>query len=270
MPEEEVYTLPEETGRRPLTARNLDDYALCPRKYLLSFFEPRGGLQRFLGGPAALGRALRQTLIEYHRRGGAQAVCKDELLAIFEDNWDPKLCADSLEEEQLHADGVAMLAAYHSHESNESGWKPDLPTGETDVADVDLRMEVAIGGERFVAVADRVDELSDGGLRLVRFTSSRQPPSPGELAKDTSALLLLLVANHHFAGREVQVAYYALRPGRLIAPDITREALKQFQKRILRRAAIMRRDTEFEPRKGKQCRWCRSRSQCPIWQEPSR
>ncbi len=259
-----VYILPEEARRRPLTARNLEDYALCPRKYMLSFFEPPGGVRRFLGGPAALGRALRRAIIEFHRLGGVDEVGQQRLVALFEEYWEPALCADSLEEEKLHAEGVEMITAYYERvASGQAEWA----AGQARVVEVDLRMEVEIEGEWFVAVADLVVATQDQGRRLVRFTSARRPPGPGELAKDTSALLLLAVGKQHFAGHQVEVGYCRLRGGRLIVPQITEQALAQFTGRVVQQARIMRQDKEFEPRKGKQCRWCRSRSQCPVWRK---
>jgi hypothetical protein len=249
------YILPEEEARRPLTARNLEDFALCPRKYLLSFFETREHLRRFLGGPAALGQALRRALIEFHQRGGVEAVTEAELGALFEADWDPALCADSLEAELLHRDGRRMLTAYHEGQQRDPA----------PVVRVDMRMEEEIGGERFVAVADRVDELPEGPLRLVRFTSSHRPPSPAALAEDTSALLLLAVGRRQFPERCVEVAVHALRPGRLIMLVTTDEEAARFESSLLRRARTVRSETAFAPRKGAQCKWCRSIWQCPAW-----
>lgn len=256
MSDEPVYVLAEQERPRPLTGRNLEDYALCPRKYLLSHFETREDTRRFLGGPAALSHALREALVEYHRVGRHGSWSEEQLLAAFEAAWEPSYCADSLEEEQLERDGRRMLGAYVAA----------LADDPVHVADVDVRFELAMGPERFVAVADRVDTLCDGRPRFVRFTSARRPPSPGELAQNASALLLLLLGMAGCGRSDVEVGYYALRPGRMVTLEVTEQQIEQFRDTAMRRARVIRRDTEFRPNKGKQCRWCRSRPHCPVWQ----
>src|SRR5690554_3302737 len=104
----EPIDLPE----RPFSARNLADYHQCPQKFLLSWFVPREETRRFLGGPATLHRALRQALVDCHRLGGPAEVPPERVEAVFDDAWDGSACADSLEEERLHAQGVRMLREY--------------------------------------------------------------------------------------------------------------------------------------------------------------
>jgi RecB family exonuclease len=248
------FTLYREPPRRALTARNLEDYDLCPQKYLLSFFQPPRETGRALGGPAALHQAVRAALLELDRAGGPEAVPEARLLEWFEAAWEGGCCADSLEEEQLHAQGLAMLRRYREARAGETAR----------VLATDLRLEAEIGGHPFVAVADRVEEAPDGTLTLLRYKTTRRPPGPGELAGDLSAGVLLLVGERHF-GRPVEVAICAVRSGQTVRADFPPDARKELEARLSETAERLRRATDYPPRRGKACRACRSRAQCPAW-----
>jgi hypothetical protein len=248
------YLVYQEPPQRPLTARNLADYALCPQKFLLSFFATRSQTERFLGGPVALQTAARAALIECYRQGGTAAVAEERLLALFEQHWEGRLCADSLEEEQLHAQGLQILRAYHA---------AHLTEAETTVA-LDLRLEETLGEHRFVAVADRVIEDPGGTLTLLRFKTVRQAPSARALGKDLSIALLALLGERHF-GRPVQVGIAHLRSGKLLIADLPPAQLEEWEVEVQRQAALIRAARDYPTNKGRICGVCRSRPQCPAW-----
>ena len=253
----EEYSLTPQISQRRLTARNLADFVLCPQRCLLSFFTTRAQERRFIGGPAALHRALRSTLVETYRSGGPPQVSEAALLPLFEPSWEGELCADSLEEERLHSEGVAMLQAYHQMHKDE----PNQAIAS------DLRLTGELDGYSFVAVADRVDRADDGTVTLLRYNSSRRPPSPGQLAEDLSAGLLLLLGQTHFRDSVCRTAVYALRPGRLVVAAIGCSQLATLRDRLVNIAEAVRGAQQFPTDVGRHCRWCRSRAQCPAWAE---
>lgn len=246
----------QEPPPRPLTARNLEDYALCPQKYLLSCFQPPRETGRSLGGPAALHHAVRAALIESDRAGGLAAVSLEQLLDWFDQHWDGAACSDSLEEEQFERQGREMLRRHYEAHAEQG---PALA--------VDVRLEGEIGGQQFVATADRVEEQPDGSLLLLRYKTTRRPPGPGELAGDLSAGLLWLLGERHF-GRPVQVGIVALRRGRRIRAEFPPDAREALARRLTTEAERLRRAQGYPPRQGPHCRACRSRTECPAWRRP--
>lgn len=252
------YVLYQEAPSRPLTARNLADYALCPQKFLLSFFLSREQTRGFLGGAAALQQAARLALIGCYREGGPGIVPPERLLELFEQHWEGELCADSLEEEQLHRQGQEMLRRYHAAHATESARTVAL----------DLRMEVDLGGHRFVAVADRVYQEQGHPLTLLRYKTTRRAPGPGMLAKDLSAALLLLVGEEHF-GESAQAAVYALRPQRLVIARLGEAERQAWREQVVQQAGIIRRAREYPTRVGRHCGICRAKRICPAWHEQS-
>jgi len=230
------YQLTAEFRQKALSARMLEDFELCPRKFLLSHFLSWEEERRFRGGPAALHEAVRQALIECYERGGPSVCSLDILLESFAAHWRGELCADSLEEEQLYEQGRQMLQNYHADHCEDKAF----------VLATDLRMEHIMAGQSLVAVADVVlggsadmgtdtaskllcqkqtltkseksfDEasakmtssqkkkrahtgfqLSAEEIYVLRFVTSRRPLSAKELAEDLSAQMFRLLAHMHF------------------------------------------------------------------------
>ncbi len=245
---------PIELPDRPFTARNIADWRQCPRKFLLSWFVPREETRRFLGGPATLHQALRDALVDCYRQGGPREVPLDRVEAIFEDGWDGSACADSLEEERLHAQGLKMLRDYHA--SHQRPWPRAI--------EVDLRMEVTLGDHRFVAVADAVMREEDGGVNAMRWLSSRRPPSVNEIFESPSWALLFACAREHFPDEDVSVTMYSLRRGSGHRVRFREDEFEPLVSWLTRAADRIRVATEFPPETGTHCRWCRARSRCPA------
>lgn len=270
------YVLTPEPPSGPLTARNLEDFAQCPRKYLLSFFSTRARTQQFIGGPAALHRAVRSALLEMYATGGPGAYALDKMVEAFEESWDGSACKDSKEEEDLHRDGVLMLQRHAQRplqlggpgssaasEPHSTGREPARATKSVEVQ-TDLRLEGDIGGHLLVAVADLA--VPDPP-RVVRFTTSRRPPSPGELPKDLSWGLLYLLGLRHFEDEDLVCVMADLRKGREIEFALDAAQCSRLEARISGLADRIRQEREFPAVTGKQCRWCRSRRECPAWRK---
>jgi len=241
--------------QRPLTARNLRDFELCPQKYLLSLSVAPAEARQFIGGPAALQGAVRGALIDCYRRGGPQEISRQSLLDLFEQHWEGELCADSLEEGQLHSRGIRLLTDYYQAHRQ----APNQTIAE------DLRLTGEIAGHNFVAVADRVDRDESGMITLLRYKTSASPPGAGALAKDISVGLLLLLGAHYYQPQPCQTAIYALRPQRLTVADIGPDQRQRLRKQIIALADEVHAAQDFPQKKGQHCRWCRSRAQCPAW-----
>lgn len=246
----EPLDLPE----RPFTARNLADYGQCPQKYLLSQFVSREETRHFIGGPATLHQALRSALVQCYRLGGPCETKADTVLDTFEQEWDGSACADSLEEERLHAQGVKLLREYHE------AHREPFPRA----VEVDLRMEIELGDHTFVAVADAVMREQDGGVNALRWLSTRKPPTVREIFESPGWGLLYACAEQHFPEEDVSATMFSLRSGSGHRVRFTGDELEPLMKRLTRLADRIRVATEFPPVTGRHCRWCRARSRCPA------
>lgn len=255
-PTEGYLLAPPPPPEAPLTARNLEDYEECPRKYLLSHFATRAETRDFSGGPAALHRAVRTALLEMYKAGGPEVLGLPALLESFEGTWDGSLCKDSREEEDLRRDGLRMLEQHWSE-----------PLSVTSTLSVDLRLEAELSGHRLVAVADLLIGQGSPLPQVVRLTTSRRPPSPGELIGGFSWGLLYLLAARHLGGTDVQGLMVDLRRGRQVTYALSSLEQEDLVRRLAAVAGQIRRDQTFVAKKGGRCRWCRSRGDCPAWRK---
>lgn len=257
MTEYQPDQLPPEFHEQPLTARMLDDFATCPRKFLLSFFTTRDAERHFRGGSAALHQAVRAAVLDLYASATPGPASLQSLLDGFEAYWDGSLCVDALEEEQLHAQGQRMLRDYHEDHAGDAAR----------VLATDVRLEGMLGEQRFVAVADLILSPERRRVEYQRLVTSRSPMGSAELAKDISAQLLWLLAHDQPVDEsvEVTVSYHALRKRKTYEVILTTEEAQQVRREIVSRVARIHRETAFTPQKGKYCRWCRSRARCPAW-----
>ncbi|HUS81261.1 MAG TPA: PD-(D/E)XK nuclease family protein [Armatimonadota bacterium] len=245
---------PLDLGGRPLTARAIVDWHECPMKFMLSQFVGHAESRRFIGGPAALHQAVRDALVECYRLGGPPRVPLSDLLAMFEQHWDGGLCADSLEEERLHALGVKMLSEYHAGHQQAG----------TEIVEVDERMEVELGGHRFVAVADVVLREQDGGVNALRWLTTRKPPSLNDMAESPSWGLLFVAARERYPDEDLSVTMYSLRRQAGHRVSYTDEQLAPLVRRLTAAADRITVATQFPTTTGTHCRWCRARGRCPA------
>jgi len=245
---------PLDLGGRPFTARAIADWHECPMKFMLSQFVGHAASRRFIGGPAALHQAVRDALVECYRLEGPAGVPLPDLLAMFDTHWDGSLCADSLEEERLHAHGRRMLSDYHAGHAQ----------ARSEILDVDARLEVELGGHRFVAVADVILREQDGGVNALRWLTTGKPPSLNDMSESPSWGLLFVAARERYPDDDVSVTMYSLRRGSGHRVSYTDEQLGPIVRRLTAAADRITVATEFPTNTGTHCRWCRARGRCPA------
>jgi hypothetical protein len=243
---------------RAWTAGNLNDYALCPRKLVLSLFSA-AGQRRALGAGQALRGAVRAVLVAADQQGGVLTWSLEKLRDEFRRRFDRAACADSLEEEQTERLGLGMIARFQAEQRGRA----------VELIAADERFEAVFEDLHFAAVADRVEREADGVLFVARFDVTSKPPGPERLQRDFSMGLLVAVVTAKLdevpTGRS-----YALRAGKVYDVSLDAAQLEVIRRRAITTARSLRADTEFEPRPGDQCRWCRVRSSCSAWQQRRR
>jgi hypothetical protein len=245
------HPLGETVARGPLTGRNLSDFALCPHKYLLSFFSSGSKSVERIGGPAALHRAVRAAVLAAYRASADFPASFDVARRAFDLNWDGSPCKDSREEEDLRRDGLLMLERLRQE---------PLPLGG--LVRADLHLEGELAGSRFAAVADLV---SADPPRVLRLVTSRRPPSAAELPDDPSWALLYLLGRRHLSDAATEAVMADLRRGRGVSFSLERERIESAEAALARQADRIQRERAFRPVKGPHCRWCRSQRECPAW-----
>ena len=242
---------------RALTARNLEDYAVCPLKLMFSLTASKDELEKLLGGPAMLTRAIRSALQEM---GGGRLLAELDATALrasFAGHFEGRYCADSREEDELRETGRQVLAAFAARSTAPGTEGVRVEAG-------DLQLEGEIAGQPFRAAADLM-LVAEGRREIVRCSMSRKLLTPAELGKDANVLLLHELAAQRYNEGETRIVVEALRQGARVEPDFGESGREAGLAEIVRAAGGIRRAREFPPQKGEHCRWCRSRRRCPAW-----
>lgn len=250
----DATALPESFFDRPLTGRQLSDFAECPRRFLLSQFVSDKEERRYRGAAAVLHQGLRDAIVEFYRSAVDVADAARQLRPLFEQHFEGALCADTMEESRTEARGLKMLEEF-AH-----AWLPEHPTAR----DTDLRLAITIDGQAFASSADLLF-AENAGTTVIRLNSRRPAPSASDLLSEPSAVLLALAAAELEGERLECVGYYSLSESRLIPVEIPPDQIDYVRRDLVSRAARMRRETQFAPRKGRQCRWCGARGRCEVW-----
>ncbi len=267
---------------RPLTARNLEDFAACPLKFMFSVTASKEETQRMLGGPAMLTRAVRDTLQELLAGGDPLRVSERDALDAFEARFESQYCADSREEDELRELGRRVLGEYVQRvelpHSDRALQCPVLDLSDqrrlqsattrrdaARVASVNLTFEGEIDGQRFLAVADVVFETPEGS-EIVRYTMARKVAGAGELGRDQATVLLHELAAQTYGEGPFRIVIEALRQGVQTVPDFGDGRREETLEGLIRLSRRIRDTREFAPLKGRHCQWCRSRRRCPQWQ----
>jgi PD-(D/E)XK nuclease superfamily len=240
---------------RPLNAKTLEAYALCPMKYhLYRVGDPSHGMTRRIDAARALHAAVRRVLHDCYRAGGPQAAPAEALLEAFTGCFDGGACTDSREEDECREAGLDMLRHYHADH---------LADGTTEVT-VDVALAGTIEGHDFEARADRREVRHDGRIAFLTYTTSRRPPTEGPLEEDlhTGALQLL---GEQAEGRPVTIEVHALRTRRVLIATKPAGPLADVRARIVALAAAVTEAERFAATRGRHCRWCHVRSVCPEW-----
>jgi len=155
-----------------LTASGLETCTECPRRYyyrsVLGIGDPRTP-------SSSLGSATRRAVKRLHtNRPAATADAKDELLALFAEEAAGIEFVSRKEREQALERGREVLTQYLCEEAARAS---EIQRIEIDKAfSFRLTEDVALGGQW-----DRLDELTDGRVRIVIYRSSALDSRPGYL-----------------------------------------------------------------------------------------
>lgn len=237
-----------------ISATKLQAYHRCPYAYHLRY-ERRLTSTEFYGS-AALGNALHQALAQCHRDWHYHTALPD--LQWVHHCWEQH--ASTLSKNQF-SEGLDILERYY--------WR-------FIAKEVSLRQPLAVEGKiqgylhiedlEFAIVGryDRIDFLSDGGLELIDYKSSREVKLPDASKIDIQIGLYYLALEQTYQQSLKYLSLLFLRTGEKIRFQATQEHQEKVQKMIGDLAIRLRHDRGWEPKQGKQCDRCTFARYCPA------
>jgi DNA helicase-2/ATP-dependent DNA helicase PcrA len=251
------------SGPLRLSPSSLRSYADCPRMF---YYQYVAHIPESKRREARLGTAIHRALEEFHRRHGSVGVKnRDELLGLFEQGL-ADVSFDSEEERgQAVARGRDILSRYLEEEAERAAGIARVEV-ERDFR-IPLGDDVTLEGRM-----DRVDELTDGRVRVVDYKTGELKSKPQLLADFQIPSYALAVTEA--LGRELESIEVIglrnlkeLKKGRVVERQVLRwgdgcshaltpERLEQLKAQI-REAVAGIRSGQFDPRPTeKVCGWC--------------
>ncbi len=117
-----------------------------------------------------------------------------------------------------------------------------------------LNSKVAVSGK-----FDRIDELEDGGLRVVDFKTGKSKNGIDQLE------FYKLLAEMNFNKKVKKVSYHYLNNGKVDDFDVSKTKTADIKKKILKKVKEIEETKEFNPRPSHLCNYCDFKEICPVF-----
>lgn len=244
-----------------LSPSQVESFERCPRAYVLDRRLHLDETRSVYGDFGSLMHAVLEQAETVHapeRLGGSTldeaVVLLDELLPRVDFGSD--VLRDAWRER-----GVELLAGMYAH------W----PAESRQPIALEHPLSLTIDGAEWVGVADRVELIGDGRLRLVDYKTSKTAPTIKDAASSLQLGFYVLAAatdpalSEHGRPVEAQLWYPSRIPGRW-RYDFDLQNLDSITDR-LRTAARAIAAEDWEPRVSKTCVRCPVRMLCDRWPE---
>jgi DNA helicase-2/ATP-dependent DNA helicase PcrA len=190
-----------------LTAGQIDDYQICPRRYMYStvyaFRRDNSAFLSFWQTTQATLHTLVQRML-----GDKQQVSKEEVSELFKHHW------------HAHGDAngpFAQLYQRHGAQVVELIWDR-LCAEETGEWHLRQNLTVELAGQQIDVTIDRVESVGSQPARLVRTRFARKGSKP---AAGTRELLYMHARRQHHAGGEITLQTHNLSSGETQAITIS-------------------------------------------------
>jgi len=236
---------------RPLSASSLKTYRRCPQQWKLRYVDrlPEEDKPFF-----NLGTAVHEALEVFYAGRVAAPAPLDEMLAAFQEAFDPDAYESGAEAARRRADGVKMVEEFHAKHAGD--FEPALA--------VEKRLAFEVEGIPFRGYVDRIDRVDDGRLRVVDYKTGRG--FDFDRVRTDPQLTLYQIGVEQKYGREVAgLALYHVPTQ--TAFEVERHGEEQVAgvRAAVREAARGIEEGAFEPDPGHYCEWCDFRPHCPAW-----
>jgi RecB family exonuclease len=247
-----------------LSPGKLKTYLQCPQKYSYLHVNPRPA-EQLSKIHLVFDSALKKCLDRYQSGldSSKSRMDPDEIDRFMQTQWNPAQFRDDPALPDLNA--AAEIAGMKIHE-----WF-EVHSGKS----VSFRGKPAVGIFASVPIfpvmiwtrLDRVEQVSDGDLRIVSFKSGARQQDPYQIKTDLSVRLMFAAGKELFGNSLTKIAIVYLRSGKTIeltGMDLQLESLADEVHAIARDIQADR----FPPNPGPLCSVCEFQDSCSGWPVP--
>lgn len=235
---------------RPLSASAVDAYVTCPQRFKFQKED------RIPEGPAAVlqyGAAMHRVLHDYYQAVLAKRPPDEGLLIeLFRQEMRQSRMEDPLQFELYEKQGVNQLKAFLTGSAR-------LPV---QVVATEQDFEFSLEGVTLRGRIDRVDQLADGGLRILDYKTGA--PKDEKAAEESLQLAIYALAAQQKWGKlPDRVAFHSLDNDTVVEVKPEAKQLKAARDAV-KKAAEGIAAGKFDPKPGFHCKWCAYAILCPA------
>jgi len=239
-------------GKPPeyISYSQIDNYLVCPLRYKYSYtlrvpVPPNHSL--------SFGNTIHETLKEFHtQKMFGKNPSLDELLSLYEKNWDPLGYIDEKHRKERFESGKDLLKKYF--EKNKDLEAKHIGLEKSFVLDID--------GIKLRGKIDRIDKLPDGKLEIIDYKTGTTKTQK-EVDNDVQMTIYTMAATEALKIKPDMLSLYFLESGDKLSTNRTQKQVDA-QKEIIKEVVEGIRKGNFEPKPGHECRWCDYKSICPF------
>lgn len=117
-----------------------------------------------------------------------------------------------------------------------------------------IETDISISGK-----FDRIDEMENGGLRIIDFKTSREKQDSFQLE------FYKLLAELNFSNKVDMVSFYYLDAKKIVNFDTSKIDSGRIKDKILNKINIIRNTSNFRPQPSRLCNYCDFKEICPVF-----
>lgn len=240
----------KDTNFKPtsLNYSKIDAYKTCPLKYKY---------QHILNVPTmpnhalSFGMTIHNTLRDFHQRALFKKLALDELLKIYEKNWEPLGYLNEEHRNFRFEEGKRLMEKYYEKHKDD----------KTKPLELEKNFSIKIDGVKFNGRIDRIDSL-EGGVEIIDYKTG-STKTQKEVDKDDQVAFYAIATKEALKMEPKKLTYYFLESGEKISTTRSDIELSEIKHEVTEIIDKMEKG-DFEAKSGMHCNWCDYKEFCPY------
>ncbi|MBN1162860.1 UvrD-helicase domain-containing protein [Patescibacteria group bacterium] len=236
-----------------LSYSQINTYNTCPLQYKYSYIlniptKPSHAL--------SFGITIHDTLRDFHRKLLFGRVSFNELLEMYDKNWQPLGYLNEEHRNLSYEEGKKLLKTYYE-KNKDIKEKP---------IELEKSFKLNIDGIKFYGRIDRIDKLPGAGVEIIDYKTG-SAKTQKEVDMDDQVAFYAIAAKEALNLEPKKLTYYFVQQDQKISTTRSPEQLQK-EKQKAKSTIEKIKSGNFEATPGMICKWCDYKDICPnAWSE---